>query len=72
MPDPSDEHRAEAERLADAPRAEQEAVIAWHREIAANTKVRKVDRELARERARALERLLMGPKKKRKKTQRKP
>ena len=66
------EHRAEAERLAEVPRTEQEAVIAWHREIAANTKVRKVDRELARERAHALERLLLGPKKKRKKTKRKP
>jgi hypothetical protein len=67
MPDPCDEHRAEAERLADAPRGEQEAVIAWHREIAANAKVRKADRELARQRADALERLLFGAKKRPKK-----
>ena len=66
------ELHTEAERLAEVPRTEQEAVIAWHREIAANVKVRKVDRELARERANALERLLLGPKKKRKKSRRKP
>jgi hypothetical protein len=63
----NDQHAAEAERLAELPQAEQEAVIAWHRDIAANPKIRKADRELARERANALEKLLFGAKKRQKK-----
>jgi hypothetical protein len=59
-----DEHWAEAERLRQLPRADQQAAIAWHRAIAADAKLRKADRDLARERADALERLLFGRKKK--------
>jgi hypothetical protein len=50
-----DEHREEAERLFQLPPDVREAIIAWHREIAANPNVRKADRDLARERADALE-----------------
>ncbi len=73
MPDIADEeHRAEAERLAQLPRDEQQAIIAWHRDIAANTKLRKADREAARVRADALDKLLFRPKRARKKKPRKP
>jgi hypothetical protein len=56
------EHRAEAERLAKLPRSEQRVIVAWHRDIAADPKVRKADRQLAGERAKALERLLFRAK----------
>lgn len=49
------QHREEAERLALLPDAEQRAAIAMHRSVAGNPKVPKRDRELARERAEALE-----------------
>jgi hypothetical protein len=55
--------QVEAQCLAQLPRAEQRAVIAWHRDIAANPKVRKADRNLARERADAIEQLLFPTKK---------
>jgi hypothetical protein len=60
MPDPAreQEHREEADRLALLSREEQRAIIAWHREIAGNPKVRKADRDEARERADALARFL--------------
>jgi len=61
------EYRAEAARLAQLPRQEQAAIIAWHRDIAANSKLRKADRDAARTRAKALDRLLKGSKKKPKK-----
>jgi hypothetical protein len=59
MPDPAtdDEFRQEAERLAQLPRDEQDAILAWQRDLAANPKLRKADRDLARQRADALERL---------------
>jgi hypothetical protein len=58
-----DEHREEAERLALLPPEEQAAVIAWHKAIADDPKVKKSDRDAARERAFALERLLKKAKK---------
>jgi hypothetical protein len=71
MPDPAkeQEYRAEAERLALASREDQKAIIALHRSVADNPKVRKADREAARERADALERLLgLTPKRRKKKS----
>jgi hypothetical protein len=65
-PDKEQEYRAEAERLALLPQEEQAAVIAWHRDIAGNPKVPKRDREAARERAEALDRLLKRARRKRK------
>jgi hypothetical protein len=53
-----DEYRAEAERLANLPRADQRKVIALHRSVAANPKLPTVDRRAAAERADALERHL--------------
>jgi hypothetical protein len=58
MAEREDEHRQEAERLAQLPAKEQAAAIAWHRDIAANRKVSKADRAAAQEWADALERLL--------------
>jgi hypothetical protein len=59
MPDAKDqEHRAEAERLAQLPRDTQRQIVAMHWTDAKNPKVPKRDREFARERAEALERLL--------------
>jgi len=70
MLDPSSkeqEYRAEAERLALLPKADQREIIALHRSVAANPKVRKADREAARQRAAALEKYLgLRPKGKRK------
>jgi len=67
MPEPNkeQEHRDEAERLARLPAAERRAILAWHRDIAANPKLRKADRKAARERADALERHLQHRRKKR-------
>ena len=69
MPDPSkeQENHEEAERLAQLPAEEQAAIVAWHRDIADNPRLRKADREAARERAEALARLLKLPKGRRKK-----
>jgi hypothetical protein len=58
-PDPAEqEQRAEAERLALLPAADQREIIALHRSVADNPKARKRDRDAARERADALERHL--------------
>lgn len=54
------EHVQEAERLAALPRDEQRAIIALHRAVADNPKLGKRDRALAKERADALEALLLG------------
>jgi hypothetical protein len=58
--EPSEEqdYRAEAERLALLPVADQREIIALHRSVADNAKVPKRDRETARQRADALERHL--------------
>ena len=58
------EYREEAERLALASEQEQAAALAWLRDIAADSKVKKTDREAAGERAKALDRLLKAAKKK--------
>lgn len=60
------EHRDEARRLAQLPRAEQRAIIAMHQADADNPKVPKRDRDFARDRAKALTRLLRLEKKKKK------
>jgi hypothetical protein len=65
MADPALEraYREEAKRLAFISEAEQRAVVAWIRDLARNRALRKADREAARERAEALERLLkLAPK----------
>jgi hypothetical protein len=56
MPDPTkeQEYREEAERLAQLSIADQRAIIAQHRTIAADPEVTQADRALARERADAL------------------
>jgi hypothetical protein len=56
MPDPTKEqaYRDEAERLAKLPIAERRAILAWHRDIAADTKLSKADRKAARDHADAL------------------
>ncbi len=56
------EYRDEAARLGQAPKPEQEALVAWLRDIAADPKVREADRTAAHERANALARLLKLPK----------
>jgi hypothetical protein len=53
-----DEYRAEAERLALLPAADQREVIALHRSVAANPKLGPADRQAAADRAEALERHL--------------
>jgi hypothetical protein len=58
-----DEYREEAERLAQLPIAEQQAILDWHRAIAADPKVSKANRRAASERADALERLLKSARK---------
>jgi hypothetical protein len=60
MPDPTkeQEYREEAERLAQLSIADQRAIIAQHRTIAADPEVTKADSALALERADALERHL--------------
>lgn len=60
MPDPSEEqeHRAEAERLAQLPLAERRAILAMYRADSRNPKVPKLDRDFARRRVKALERYL--------------
>jgi len=60
MSDPSkeQEYREEAERLSLLPVGDQREIIALHRSVADNPKVRKADREAARERADALEKHL--------------
>jgi hypothetical protein len=70
MSDPlkEQEYRAEAERLALLPKEDQREIIALHRSVADNPKVPKREREAARQRADALERLLKLGKKKRKKS----
>jgi hypothetical protein len=55
------EHRQEAERLALLPAEVQRQFIAEHRAVAANPRIPKWDRDLARERAEALQRLLFPP-----------
>ena len=57
-PEQEQETCAEAERLADLPIAEQRKIIALHQSIANDAKVPKRDRDLARERAEALDRHL--------------
>jgi len=52
------EHRDEAERLAKLPRELQREIVAMHWTDARNPKVPKRDRQFARQRAMALERLL--------------
>ncbi len=71
MPDlaKEQEHRAEAERLAQLPRADQREIIALHRSVASNPKVPKWERQAGLERAAALERLLrLAPKKRKRKS----
>lgn len=53
---PEQEYRAEAERLAELPDAERAAYLAWQRDIAGNTKLRKADRDAAAARIKALKR----------------
>jgi hypothetical protein len=60
--DSEKEYREEAARLGQAPKPEQEALIAWLRDIAADPKVKEADRTAAQERAHALARLLKLPK----------
>ena len=56
--------REEAERLALLPVTDQETILALHRSVAEDPKVSKANRQDARERLEALERLLkMKPKK---------
>jgi hypothetical protein len=57
-----DDYVAEAKRLALLSKDDQRAVIAIHRDTANNQKLPKADRDAARERADALERLLKLPK----------
>ena len=57
-PEKEQEYREEAERLAELPVADQKQIIALHRGIADDSKVPMRDRDLARERADALERHL--------------
>jgi len=57
-PEQEQQSREEAERLAQLPRDEQRAIIALHRSVADDAKVSKANRQEARERADALERLL--------------
>jgi hypothetical protein len=52
------EHRDEAERLAQLPRDVQRQIVAMHWTDASNPKVPKPDRDIAKARAQALERLL--------------
>ena len=62
------EFRDEAERLKLVDRKTQRQIIELHRSVADNPKVRKADRDAARELADALERLLrLRPKKPKKK-----
>jgi hypothetical protein len=56
--DPDDDFREEAERLALVSKNEQRAILALHRSVAANKEISKADREEARQRANALEKLL--------------
>jgi hypothetical protein len=60
-PEKEHEYREEAKRLAQLPEAEQRAALAWHREIAADPKVKQADRKAAEDRAEALERHLFPP-----------
>jgi hypothetical protein len=57
--DKEQEYRDEAARLALTSRREQRAAIAWLKDIAADPKVSKADRQLARDRAAALQRRLL-------------
>jgi hypothetical protein len=52
------EYKDEAERLALLPLADQREIIALHRSVADNPKVKKADRQLARDKADTLEKLL--------------
>jgi predicted flap endonuclease-1-like 5' DNA nuclease len=64
----AEEFRDEAQRLALASRADQRAIVALHRSVADDKRVSKANREEARQRADALEKLLgLGPKLKKKK-----
>ena len=54
----AEEYRDEAARLVLTPRAEQRAIIAWLKDIAADSKVKKANRQLADEKAKALQSLL--------------
>jgi hypothetical protein len=56
--DPEQEHRAEAARLRCVDRDTQRQIIAIHRNTAENRKLPKEDRDFARQRADALERIL--------------
>jgi hypothetical protein len=56
--DPEQEHRAEAARLRCVDRDTQRQIIAIHRNTAENRKLPKEDRDFARRRADALERIL--------------
>jgi hypothetical protein len=64
--DRENQYAAEAEQLAKLPVQDQRQIIALHRSVASKPKVPKRERELGRERADALERLLGLAKKKRK------
>jgi hypothetical protein len=57
-PDREQEYREVAERLALLPVEDQRAIIAMHREIAADPKVPKAERRAGQERADAVERHL--------------
>jgi len=64
-PEREQEYRDEAARLAQLPAAEQRAVLAWQRDIAADANLSEADRRAARDRADALGRLLRRRQKKR-------
>jgi hypothetical protein len=53
-----EEYREEAKQLRLTDRKTQREIVALHRSVAADPKVRKADRDAARRRADALERLL--------------
>ena len=58
------EHAAEAKRMRQLPRADQRVIVDMHRADADNPKVPKADRDYARQRFRALTRLLKLDRKK--------
>ena len=63
-PEQAQEYRQEAARMAQLPKVEQAAYLAWQRDIAGNPRLKKADRDAARERANVLNRLLRKQKRK--------
>lgn len=71
MADPAkeQEYREEADRLAQLPKADQREIVALHWSVARDAKVSEANRKEARQRAKALGKLLgLKPQKKPKKT----